>query len=134
MDGAAWSEPVAEGQGQNPTTTIALKPVPARFVRITQTGHAGDGGAVGDPTRADLQPRSSRVEALTAMALQSINPATGETLATFDTLAPAEVMDAARARDRGVSGVEEHAVRRAGAAAGARRRHPRERIRKRSGG
>jgi len=38
MDGAAWSEPVAEGQGQNPTTTIAIKPVPARFVRITQTG------------------------------------------------------------------------------------------------
>ena len=27
------------------------------------------------------------------MALQSINPATGETLGTFDTLAPAEVMD-----------------------------------------
>lgn len=26
------------------------------------------------------------------MALQSINPATGETLRTFDTLAPAEVM------------------------------------------
>ena len=38
MDGAAWSEPVAEGPGQNPTTTIAIKPVPARFVRITQTG------------------------------------------------------------------------------------------------
>ena len=38
MDGTAWSEPVAEGQGQNPTTTIAVKPVQARFVRITQTG------------------------------------------------------------------------------------------------
>ena len=38
MDGTTWSEPVAEGQGQNPTTTIAFKPVPARFVRITQTG------------------------------------------------------------------------------------------------
>ena len=38
MDGTTWSEPVAEGQGQNPTTTITLKPVPARFVRITQTG------------------------------------------------------------------------------------------------
>jgi mono/diheme cytochrome c family protein len=38
MDGAAWSEPVAEGPGQNPTTTIAITPVPARFVRITQTG------------------------------------------------------------------------------------------------
>ena len=34
----AWSEPVAEGPGQNPTTTIAVKPVQARFVRITQTG------------------------------------------------------------------------------------------------
>ncbi len=38
MDGATWGEPVAEGQGQNPTTTITLKPVQARFVRITQTG------------------------------------------------------------------------------------------------
>jgi len=38
MDGTTWSEPVAEGQGQNPTTTITLKPVQARFVRITQTG------------------------------------------------------------------------------------------------
>ena len=38
MDGTTWSEPVAEGQGQNPTTTITLKPVPAKFVRITQTG------------------------------------------------------------------------------------------------
>ena len=37
MDGATWSEPVAEGPGQNPTTTIAVKPVTARFVRITQT-------------------------------------------------------------------------------------------------
>jgi mono/diheme cytochrome c family protein/glucose/arabinose dehydrogenase len=38
MDGTTWSEPVAAGQGQNPTTTVAFKPVPARFVRITQTG------------------------------------------------------------------------------------------------
>jgi hypothetical protein len=38
MDGATWSAPVAEGQGQNPTTTIAFAPVQARFVRITQTG------------------------------------------------------------------------------------------------
>ena len=37
MDGTTWSEPVAEGPGQN-TTTISIKPVPARFVRITQTG------------------------------------------------------------------------------------------------
>ena len=38
MDGSTWSEPVAEGQGQNPTTTITFKPVQARVVRITQTG------------------------------------------------------------------------------------------------
>jgi hypothetical protein len=39
MDGTTWSEPIAEGQGQNPTTTMAIKsPVPAKFVRITQTG------------------------------------------------------------------------------------------------
>ena len=37
-DGTTWSEPVAEGQGQSPTTTIVFKPVQARFVRITQTG------------------------------------------------------------------------------------------------
>jgi hypothetical protein len=38
MDGTTWSEPVAEGAGQNPTTTITVKPVQAKFVRITQTG------------------------------------------------------------------------------------------------
>ena len=47
---------------------------------------------MGDSTRADLQRRKRGVETLTAMPLQSINPATGETLRTFDTLAPAEVM------------------------------------------
>ena len=51
------------------------------------------------------------------MALQSINPATGETLQTFDTLAPAEVAGPSRARNRRVSSVEEHVVRRAGAVA-----------------
>ncbi len=56
-------------------------------------GHTADGGTMGGPARANLQRRDrQRIEALTAMALQSINPATGETLATFDTLAPAEVM------------------------------------------
>jgi len=34
MDGTAWSD-VAEGQGQSPTTTIAVKPVQAKFVRVT---------------------------------------------------------------------------------------------------
>ena len=37
MDGTIWSAPVAEGQGQNPTT-ITITPVRARFIRITQTG------------------------------------------------------------------------------------------------
>ena len=93
MDGAAWSEPVAEGQGQNPTTTIAIKPVPARFVRITQTGTPATAAQWAIQRVRIFSLGSSRVEALTAMALQSINPATGETLQTFDTLAPAEVMD-----------------------------------------
>ena len=42
-DGATWSAAVAEGFGQSPTTTIPLKPVQAKFVRITQT--ASDPGA-----------------------------------------------------------------------------------------
>jgi mono/diheme cytochrome c family protein len=37
-DGTTWSAPVAQGQGQNPKTTIVFDPVPAKFVRITQTG------------------------------------------------------------------------------------------------
>jgi hypothetical protein len=38
MDGTTWGEPVAEGQGTGPATTIVLeKPARARFVRITQT-------------------------------------------------------------------------------------------------
>jgi mono/diheme cytochrome c family protein/glucose/arabinose dehydrogenase len=36
-DGTTWSAPVAEGKGQSPTTVIAITPVAARFVRITQT-------------------------------------------------------------------------------------------------
>jgi hypothetical protein len=36
MDGTAWSD-VAEGQGQSPTTTVTVKPVQAKFVRVTQT-------------------------------------------------------------------------------------------------
>jgi mono/diheme cytochrome c family protein len=38
MDGATWSAPVAEGQGQSPTTVISMKPMRARFIRVTQTG------------------------------------------------------------------------------------------------
>jgi F5/8 type C domain len=39
MDGTTWSEPLAEGatQGANAATTISVKPVEAKFIRITQT-------------------------------------------------------------------------------------------------
>ena len=37
MDGATWSEPVAEGQGTGQSTTIAFAPTRTKFVRITQT-------------------------------------------------------------------------------------------------
>jgi mono/diheme cytochrome c family protein len=39
-DGATWSAPVAQGTGAAPTTVITFRPVPARFIRITQTGTA----------------------------------------------------------------------------------------------
>ncbi len=38
LDGASWSEPVAEGQGTGPSMNIVFAPVRAKFVRITQTG------------------------------------------------------------------------------------------------
>lgn len=39
MDGATWSDALAQGQGQAPTTTMTLaKPAQAKFIRITQTG------------------------------------------------------------------------------------------------
>jgi mono/diheme cytochrome c family protein/glucose/arabinose dehydrogenase len=37
-DGQQWSAPVAEGAGRGVTTTVTFAPVPAKFVRITQTG------------------------------------------------------------------------------------------------
>jgi len=37
MDGTAWSAPVAEGTGVAGANVISLKPVRAKFVRITQT-------------------------------------------------------------------------------------------------
>jgi hypothetical protein len=40
MDGAAWSEPIAEGQATGQSTVIAFKPVRTRLVRITQTATA----------------------------------------------------------------------------------------------
>jgi putative membrane-bound dehydrogenase-like protein len=40
MDGSAWADAVATGQGSPATTVAAFRPVQARFVRITQTGKA----------------------------------------------------------------------------------------------
>jgi hypothetical protein len=37
IDGQKWSAPVAQGQGSGVSTSIALSPVRARFLRITQT-------------------------------------------------------------------------------------------------
>ena len=94
-DGSTWSAPIAEGPGQNPTTTITFKPVQAKFVRITQTGTPQNASAwaiqrvriftIG--TVSGAKPCECH-----AMALRSINPATGETLATFETLAPGEAL------------------------------------------
>ena len=116
-----------KGQGQNPTTTIAVKPVQAKFVRVTQTGTPAT-AALGHPAGAHLHGRSSRVEAMTAMALKSINPATGETLATFDTLSPAAVEDRLRAPSAAFRAWKNTAFGGARAASGACRRHPRERV------
>ncbi len=41
-DGAAWSEPVATGQGSGKETVIAFAPVRAKFVRLIQTGADAD--------------------------------------------------------------------------------------------
>jgi hypothetical protein len=40
MDGTTWSDPVAEGSGGgfNPTATISITPVKAKFVRMTLAG------------------------------------------------------------------------------------------------
>jgi mono/diheme cytochrome c family protein/glucose/arabinose dehydrogenase len=37
MDGITWSPPVAQGHGNGATTMISFAPVPAKFVRLTQT-------------------------------------------------------------------------------------------------
>jgi mono/diheme cytochrome c family protein len=39
-DGTTWSEPVASGDGQTPTTVMAFVPTDAKFVRITTTAPA----------------------------------------------------------------------------------------------
>jgi hypothetical protein len=41
-DGQTWSAPVAEGEGNSPTTRLSFPPVRAKFVRITQTATAAD--------------------------------------------------------------------------------------------
>ena len=42
-DGTSWGQPIAQGTGETPTTTITLAPVLAKFIRITQTGAARAG-------------------------------------------------------------------------------------------
>jgi hypothetical protein len=37
LDGATWSPPVAEGEGDGSDMTITFEPVQAKFIRITQT-------------------------------------------------------------------------------------------------
>jgi hypothetical protein len=44
-DGKKWSKPVASGRGDGSHTTIAFKPVQAKFVRITQTDNLPDAPA-----------------------------------------------------------------------------------------
>jgi hypothetical protein len=40
LDGSAWSEPLAQGAGQTPSTIVTIKPTRAKFIRINQTGTA----------------------------------------------------------------------------------------------
>ena len=44
-DGSTWSQPVAQGKGDGPHTTITFAPVRAKFVRITQTETVSDAPA-----------------------------------------------------------------------------------------
>jgi mono/diheme cytochrome c family protein len=44
LDGKDWGKPVAMGQG-SPLTIVALRPIKARFIRITQTGSVPDAPA-----------------------------------------------------------------------------------------
>lgn len=41
-DGITWSPPVAKGQGSGPVLEISFQPARAKWVRITQTGSAGN--------------------------------------------------------------------------------------------
>jgi hypothetical protein len=42
MNGTTWTV-AAEGQGSGSATIITFKPVPAKFVRLTQTATAANG-------------------------------------------------------------------------------------------
>ncbi|MBW3628662.1 MAG: c-type cytochrome [Gemmatimonadetes bacterium] len=59
-DGTNWSAPVAEGKATEPTTLIDFAPVPARFVRITQTAGAGPTAPVWTMARLRLFERITR--------------------------------------------------------------------------
>jgi hypothetical protein len=43
IDGQKWSAPVAQGQGNAVSTSIALSPVRAKFLRIIQTATVENG-------------------------------------------------------------------------------------------
>jgi putative heme-binding domain-containing protein len=83
MDGTSWGDPVAEGEGSNPSTRIAPRPVPARWVRVTLTEKARDG--------ASWSIQKMRLfEAAKPPGPESQAPRVG-------TLPPAEVLDAVAA-------------------------------------
>jgi mono/diheme cytochrome c family protein len=42
LDGTTWSQPLAEGKGEGPRTSVTFAPTRARFLKITQTATAGD--------------------------------------------------------------------------------------------
>ena len=48
MNGAQWSSPIAEGKGGIVTEVIFKAPQKARFVRITQTGSAGNSWGINE--------------------------------------------------------------------------------------
>ena len=45
MDGKTWGTPVAEGAGSLSPTIATIRPVQARFIRVTQTGKADNAAA-----------------------------------------------------------------------------------------
>jgi putative heme-binding domain-containing protein len=65
QDGEAWGPLVAVGKGDGPSTKIALKPVPAKFIRITLTAAAQDAAWSIQRTRLfeAIQPEGVEVRA-----------------------------------------------------------------------